>query len=554
MMITLKDIKIQASGHTFFNGANWSIEAGEAWAILGPTGAGKSLLAQVMARRWSLTRGQITYYFDPVTTPEGRSYLHPGEILIFSAETHGAFVEHYASYYQARWQSLEGEENPTAGDYLTAIRKRSLARAGPNPLQPIPGPFPLAGQSGRPDDLHDGLNSLLFESLAIEPIFHRQVHQLSNGESRKVFLAGLLLASPNVLILDDPYTGLDAASRAALATTVETLIAHGEPQVLFFTSHPEDVPASIGRILDVRDGHILFTGPRAGGMAPAALAALFGSNDPTIAIQSIGSSYKSTPPALASAAASYADDLVQNTAFYSAVVVEMQNVTVTYGDNRILDAIHWQVRQGERWLLSGPNGAGKSTLLSLVMGDNPQAYANPISLFGQRRGTGDSIWEIKRAIGYVSPELQAFYAHPSLDRPPFTCLQVAISGFFDSVGLYRRPTHEQKKTAYSWLEAFDLLEQVNYPFTSLSNGQKRLTLLARALVKHPPLLVLDEPCQALDADHRQTFTTLIDSLCASTPLTLIYVTHDPAEAPTAITHHLELDHGRVVENNAVRRL
>ena len=551
MTITLDDVAISANGRPFFTHLSWTLADGERWAVLGPTGAGKTLLAQAIARRVLITHGTIRYRFDS-SASEGRSFLHPGEVHTFSAETHRAFLERYASYYQARWQALEGEDNPTVAVYLMATRKPAGGDPGSKqpdiPPQAEPGRradstgSPSGERAGSDGDWdHDGITALL----GLGPLLGRQVHQLSNGESRRVFLAGLLLRSPRLLILDDPFNGLDRAGRSALSTAVDSLLARGHPQVLFLASRPGDIPAGVSRVLLLQDGGVLAALPPADALSPLRLAALFRAGPPTAAGDPQPLAAPSDPgapisPALQAAAARYASDLAPRATLLPPALIEMRGVTVSFAGGPVLDHLDWRVDQGQRWLISGPNGAGKSTLLSLVLGDNPQVYANPVSLFGRRRGSGDSIWAIKRAIGWVSPELHAFYARPSLDRPPLTALQVAESGFFDSVGLYRRPTPEQKALAAAWLDALGLASLSTRAFTALSNGQQRLSLLARALVKHPLLLILDEPCQALDLPHRRAITALVDALCAAAPLTLVYVTHDPDEAPACITHTLRL--------------
>jgi molybdate transport system ATP-binding protein len=218
----------------------------------------------------------------------------------------------------------------------------------------------------------------------------------------------------------------------------------------------------------------------------------------------------------------------------------MQDVSVHYGQVPVLQNITWTVRRGERWALLGKNGAGKTTLLSLILADNPQSYANPITLFGRRRGSGESIWEIKHSIGWVSPELQIYF------RQAVSLLDVVCSGFSDSAGFAQPCSSDQTGIAARWIEAFGLELSSDTLFSNLSAGQQRLALLARALVKNPPLLILDEPCQALDESHRAHFLQLLDRLCALTPLTLIYVTHLKGEIPSAITHQLRLEGGKII--------
>jgi molybdate transport system ATP-binding protein len=218
----------------------------------------------------------------------------------------------------------------------------------------------------------------------------------------------------------------------------------------------------------------------------------------------------------------------------------MEGVSVGYGGVQVLRGVDWTVRAGERWALLGPNGAGKTTLLSLILGDNPQAYANRLGLFGRRRGSGESIWEIKARLGWVAPELESYIP------PQASCLDVTCSGFLDSVGLYRLPTPGQRAAAADLLERLGLLPLATARFGDLSGGQKRAVLVARALVKSPTLLVLDEPCQGLDAAHRERVLAMLDARPEGGESALIYVTHDPLALPSRITHLLRLDAGRVV--------
>jgi len=177
-------------------------------------------------------------------------------------------------------------------------------------------------------------------------------------------------------------------------------------------------------------------------------------------------------------------------------------------------------------------------LLSLILADNPQAYANDITLFGKRRGSGESIWEIKQSIGWVAPELHLYYPRSA------TCLDVVCSGFFDSVGLYRRPSAHQRESASAWLRTLGL-DCAEAVFAEVSEGEQRLALLARAMVKNPALLVLDEPCQGLDAGNRDRVLQAIDSI-GGDKTSLIYVTHRGDELPRRITRVLSLNQGRVV--------
>src|SRR3546814_2601873 len=170
----------------------------------------------------------------------------------------------------------------------------------------------------------------------------------------------------------------------------------------------------------------------------------------------------------------------------------MRDVSVRYGDTQVLDKINWTVKHGERWVLSGPNGAGKSTLFSLINADNPQAYANDWLLFDRQRGSGESIWDIKKKIGYVSPELHQYF------RTAYTCLQVVLSGFFDTLGLIRKVSPGQQQQARSWLKLLGLEAAENQAFRSSSLRVQRMTLITRALIKRPALLILYQHCTGMD--------------------------------------------------------
>ena len=219
-------------------------------------------------------------------------------------------------------------------------------------------------------------------------------------------------------------------------------------------------------------------------------------------------------------------------------MVKLENVNVSYGEKKVLKNINWQLNEGERWLLQGPNGSGKSTLLSLLNGDHPQAYANQIYLFGKKRGSGESIWDIKEKIGIISPELHWYY---DLNA---NVGQTIASGFFDSMSLYQKLSFEQQQKLEQILLFFDLKEDKNKKLNTLSLGKQRLALLARTIVKNPELLILDEPCQGLDVQQTKYFNRVVDDLCKSGH-TLIYVGHFESQLPESLSHKLILEKGEI---------
>ena len=309
---------------------------------------------------------------------------------------------------------------------------------------------------------------------------------LSSGELRKFQLARALLSGPGTLVIDNPYIGLDARTRTLLTRLLESLTS--TTRLVLVLSRASEVPPFITHVI-----------PVSGGQAGTKLT--------------LSEWEKATlPPA----------------------VIRLRNVTIRYGDRVILDSLDWTVREGEHWALTGSNGSGKSTLLSLINADNPQAYAHDIELFGRPRGSGESIWDIKRNIGFVSPELHRAF------RADASALDIVTSGYFDTEGLFRHPSPEQREEARRWMEEFGIGHVAEASFIRLSSGLQRLCLVARAFVKDPPLYILDEPLQGLDDGHRRHVKGLLNKYCGAPGKTLLMVTHYPEEYPSCIDHSLSL--------------
>jgi molybdate transport system ATP-binding protein len=343
--------------------------------------------------------------------------------------------------------------------------------------------------------------------------------QLSNGENKRTQLAIALLSSPELLILDNPFLGLDAEGRATLHAIINGLAAR-KIQLLLITAANE-IPESITHIAQLDAGKWVFQGEKAGFQPHREVAAT--TLDPTILGRLRQEALDNAGPAFDTA-------------------VRMVNTTIRYGEATILDNINWEVKKGQCWNVSGPNGAGKSTLLSLITADNPQAYANEIALFDRRRGTGESIWDIKKRIGFVSPELHLYFDTGA------TAHDVVASGLFDTIGLFRALNEEQEALVEGWMRLLSLWELRNRRLTQLSTGQQRMILLARALIKNPPMLILDEPCQGLDDEQTSRFRTLISTLVDAFGTTLIYVSHYTQELPACIDHFLRLEKGTIVND------
>jgi molybdate transport system ATP-binding protein len=456
------------------SGLNWALRPGEHWVVLGPTGSGKSLFLEAVAGRIGLAAGQRTHADTLTATQIG---IVPRD---FSFDRR---VAQAAQFYQQRYSADAAQLAPT----VWAVLQQQVLPVGTVDLASVPLPPPAYGEHWLAEVAH---------LLRLTHLLDRPLTSLSNGETRRTLLAQTLLRRPRVLLLDNPFMGLDAESRFMLHEILNAVAASGTSLVL--VTDEREIPTCVTNRLVLESPAVL----------PGTLV-----------------------PDLA-------DPMVTEPFSYA---VRLQNIRVRYGETVILDGIDWTVRQGEKWALLGPNGSGKSTLLSLITADNPQVYANHVELFDRRRGPGYGIWAVKKRIGYVSPELHLYF-----DRSA-TVWTVVASGLFDAIGLFRKLTPEQSDRVAAQVRGLGLWPLREVPLASLSVGQQRWALLARALVKQPPLLVLDEPTQNLDAAHTEAFSRLIDSYCTHRPdTTLIYVTHYPTELPRCVTQTLRLEKGRVV--------
>ena len=343
---------------------------------------------------------------------------------------------------------------------------------------------------------------------------------LSSGELRKYQINKALASNPRILILDNPFIGLDAPSRKDFRELLERLARETGLLVILVLSKRDDIPDFITHVLPIEGLRLL----------------------PKMTLEEYRKQYAALPkPQLNERIKNWIADLpvreLNDSDFYPASggeILRFKDVSIKYGNRTILQPLNWTVHEGERWALTGKNGSGKSTLLSLVCADNPQAYACDIQLFGHRRGTGESIWEIKRHIGYVSPEMHRAYLK---DIP---AIDVVASGLNDSVGLYVRPKPEQKQICLDWMQVFGVEEIAERSFLQLSSGEQRLCLLARAFVKDPELLILDEPLHGLDDRNRELVRQIIEQFCLRPRKTLVMVSHYEEELPHCIDHRLRL--------------
>lgn len=495
--LSLQHVTARYINNILLKNISLTVNQGENWALIGESGSGKSALLQTIAGRFNITGGEVKYhFFDNFLQdhPVGdNSITHQKLIAFVEAKHHFRNLSNTTDfYYQQRYNSSDSEDALTVNEYLGSIE-----------------PIALQNQYW---DLPKVIGTMHLESL-----LNKQIIKLSNGETKRLRIAAALMKNPSLLMLDAPLTGLDVQTRAQFNTILGQIIASGITVIM--ATSPYEIPRGITDIAVLKDGEISQTIKRS-------------DFDPAKFVQNTDDiADRSKLRALLGA------DTGKTTYQF---VVKMSKVNIRYGDKTILDNIDWQIIPGERWALLGPNGAGKSTLLSLINGDNPQAYANDIVLFDKKRGSGESIWDIKKKIGFVSPELHQYFPTEN------SCLQVIESGCYDTLGLFRPSQKAKADTALSWMQALEIDKYARNLLKNVPASVQRLCLLARALIKNPDLLIFDEPCQGMDAHQQLHFKNIVNTICDMSNVTLIYVTHYQQEIPDSVTKVLRLEKGGVV--------
>ena len=460
---------------------------GEHMAILGPNGGGKSMLVDILIGRHPLIMTEPQYDFAPSTKPLAADNIK----YITFRDSYGDSDGTY--FLQQRWNQQEiDEETPRVG--------KELEKA-----------YHMAGED-TPERRQ--LQSHLYHLFHIEHLMDKYLILMSSGELRKYQLTKALLTDPRVLIMDNPFIGLDAETRDQLKELLTALARERQLQVILVLSKTDDIPDFITHVVEVRDMRV---GTK---MTREEYISSREPNPARVLDDEMEQAIVNLP---------YKDN-----DYNSEEVVGMNKVSIVYGERTILKELDWTVRNGERWALSGQNGAGKSTLLSLVCADNPQSYACDIALFGNPRGSGESIWDIKKHIGYVSPEMHRSYHR---DIP---AIRIVASGLKDTVGLYAKPDESEYDICRLWMKIFGLEGKENTSFLKLSSGEQRLVLVARAFVKDPQLLILDEPLHGLDNRNRRLVKDVIEAFCRRRNKTLIMVTHYKEELPACIDHSIFL--------------
>jgi len=480
--IIVKDLVVKIQEQTVLDGISFSLLPNQHLAILGNAESGKTTLAKALAGKLHFS-GTIFSEYSDITGKDTRFQLVEQRYSFKNLSGISEF------YYQQRFNSFDSTDAPTIYQELlkTITNSKQISH----------------------------VNSIL-QTLGIFDLKNSPLIQLSSGEHKRFQLAKGLLNPPQVLILDNPYNGLDILATKKLDTLLKEISEKGTQLILIPGTF--SIPEFMTHVGFLQNKKWQFFGKKEN-FYP--LSNDYNPYNDSKEEEKYSFNVKLLP--------------LSKEEFPFLSIVEMKNIHLNYGDHVIFKNLNWKINKGEKWLLKGRNGCGKSSLLNMITGDHPQAYSNEIYLFGKRRGTGESIWDIKQKTGYISPELHAYF-----DKN-ITCFDAIGSGYFDTNGLFKKLSKTQYNNILQWLDFLQLSHVSKKPLHSISAGLQRMILLTRALVKNPPLLVLDEPCQGLDAKQTRQFVSLIDHICKNSATTLIYVSHDESNIPTCIEKVLQLE-------------
>jgi len=477
MRISIHNINISIGGSEILKEISFNINPGEQWGLIGESGSGKSMLAKAIA-------GKL-FYSGKIEVNESKNPTQSIKIELIDQQhrfKNKSNTENF--YYQQRFNSANADETITVMQDLQNLSTNEVI-------------------------LRKWINAF-----SLNEQLDKQLILLSNGENKRLQLTKAMLNEPDLLILDNPFIGLDTSGRLDLSNALNSISAEGIKIILI--AQEKDLPSCITDVAVLKEGKLY-----------ECRKPIRGQSLLDLSFTDENKFNNNILPAP-----------ILNTSFNE--VIRMVDVNISYGDKKILKNINWTVNKGERWAISGPNGSGKSTLLSLINADNPQAYANEIYLFERKRGSGESIWDIKKNIGFVSPELHLFFERG------ITCFQTIASGLFDTIGLFRKTTPQQDELVKKWMNVLEIETLSQKPLQNLPMGKQRLVLLARAMIKNPALLILDEPCQGLDSGQIEKFKNIIEAVCTNPQVTLLYVSHYESEWPKCIDKKLIMKNGKAI--------
>ena len=481
-LIELIDAEPFVYGINFKNKVNLTVYKGEHPTIVGANGAGKTKLAEMIAGKVIVRSGVMRLSF----LPEGVHY-QKGKVIKAGFESAYTMADYANMYYQQRFSATENE-----WDAIQNTRRPTVE----NLIADLPGVD----------------KDFWIEKLHLRPLFPKTLLMLSSGELRRFLIATILIKKPEIVIFDNPFIGLDAKTRVVLNQVFADIA--DRQQMIFVVPDVKDIPEISKSVIPCRDLEYFPKMDKDKFLADKDFQKFIFDTNSNIPLQ-------------------LPEPFNKDDRQFS-IAADLRNVAIKYPTRTLFEGINWQIKKGDKWSLSGPNGSGKSTLLSLVTADNPRSYNMDIMLFDRQRGTGESIWDIKKRIGYISAEMHLYF------RENQPCKKVVASGLFDTQGLFRQCSDAQYQKAQEIMDTFGIGHLAERPFLQTSDGEQRLVLLARTMIKNPDLLILDEPLHGLDAANKVRAKQLINQYAAQPDRTLILVTHEPENVPECVDKHFEL--------------
>ena len=532
-LITIEDCKVENSGDVLIPCISWKMHSGEVWLVTGNSACKKNAFIEALAGNFRFLpnneNSQCNFASETVNSLKEDSYFLKNYVELVSLERAARIIQ-------------EERENDQS-DYT-----EGGVDIGRDVFTFISEVFDVSKNLPKDKtDCKDVIKNLYEVNLCgISSLLDRGLKYLSTGEMRKVLLARALISKKRFLILSEIFAGLDVESKEKLKsfffsmTQAINLSSKNENSVLIFCSerYAEFVPF-VSHVLEFERNMISFSGtiqeyekiqkrkvcknPKdEKANANAHLSNVFNQQSEDCQKEDFGKVQENKKN--------------HSIKKENVPLVEMHDVSVAWGNHTVLKNLTWTLNEKEHWLIRGPNGSGKTTFLELITGDNMQVYSNDVRLFGKRRGTGETIWDIKARLGIVSYRLHVEYRMLS----GTTLRNVLLSGFKDSIGLYENPTDSELRATDEWLSFGGFSERANMPFSSLNYGEQRALLILRALVKCPKILVLDEPCHALDDEYRKKILSLVEAIAERSSTTILHVTHDASEVLPCEKHILEL--------------
>ncbi len=573
-LISLKGAVISNPLRRLSAPVDFELREGEHIALVGPNGSGKSTLLEMIRGGFYLREGTLRHNLDD----------EPYK-AIRTVEFDNAYsTSETQYYYQQRWQSFEREAAPLAGSLLEPASPDGSEEQSADVETDCQNDTPQSNLSWR---------QRLFDILNITPLLSKEIITLSSGELRRFSIARALLKRPQVLVMESPFIGLDPPTRKILSDLMDHLASSLGISFIMTLTSADQIPPVITHVYFMDNGRVskkysseearlagqnlrikevLPDSRSVPSLLNAGRTCFHASVDSSLQVETRSGHLSFWIGSETDTGALLLPQLRETQRFDK--VVEMRDINICFGERQLFRNLNWTVRSGEKWNVTGPNGSGKSTLLSLVNADNPRAYSLDITLFDRRRGTGESIWDIKRHIGFLSSEMHSSF----ITSEPV--LEIVRSGLGDRFGggelSGRMPGGElaeaQTDTDYrstinygsdlqqnsnnqtdslqqhnteddyllQWLRLFGAEHLAQRSYNTLSSGEQRYVLLIRAFVKDPDLLILDEPFQGLDPEKRHRAAAVIEEFCARSNKTLIFVTHYIEEIPGVVTDTLKL--------------